>query len=238
MIAIASNGYRSLWIVLGLGFLLRVVYVFEIDQSPLFVYPAVDSETYVHQAERIAAGNWLNLGKGPFWQPPFYPYFLGVLKALFPASFFHVVRLVQALLGALVCGLTWWIGRHVFNEAVGFIAGISVALCGTLVFFDGELLPASLATFFNMISLVALLQAWRQPTGGRFLGCGVALGIAAIVVPSILMFAALVPIGLLWKFSNRRGWMYTAVFLAGMALPIGLVAARNQIICFNRISSS
>ena len=230
MIAIASNGYKSLWIVLGLGFLLRVVYVFEIDQSPLFVYPAVDSETYVNQAERIAAGNWLYLGQGPFWQPPMYPYFLAGLKALFPSSFFYITRLIQALLGALVCGMAWWMGRHVFNEAVGIIAGVSVALCGTLIFFDGELLPASLSTFFNMVALVALLQTWRQPTSGRFLGCGVVLGLAAVVVPSILMFAAFVPVGLLWKFSNRQGWVYTAVFLGGMALPIAPVTARNYVV--------
>lgn len=230
VISLALSGYRSLWIVLGLGFLLRVVYVFEIDESPLFFYPAVDSETYVHQAERIADGNWLYSGQGPFWQPPFYPYFLGILKALFPASFFHIVRLVQALLGALVCGFTWWIGRHVFSEAVGFIAGISVALCGTLIFFDGELLPASLATFFNMGSLAALLNAWRKPAGGRFLVCGMMFGIASIVVPSVLLFAALIPIGLLWKFPSRQRWTYTAVFLVGMALSIGPVAVRNHIV--------
>ena len=99
-----------------------------------------------------------------------------------------------------------------------------------LIFFDGELLPASLATFFNMGSLAALLNAWRQPAGGRFLVCGVMFGIASIVVPSVLLFAALIPIGLLWKFSSRQRWTYTAVFLVGMAISIGPVAMHNHII--------
>lgn len=94
------QGYRSLWIVLGLALVLRVAYVFEIDQSPLFAYPAVDSETYARQALRLAEGNWLGVGQGPFWQPPLYPYFLGAVKVLFPESFFHAARLLQALMGS------------------------------------------------------------------------------------------------------------------------------------------
>lgn len=221
------RGYGSLWLVLGLGFALRVAYVFEIDQSPLFFYPAVDSETYTHQAERIAAGNWLYAGQGPFWQPPLYPYVLAAFKTLFPDWFFHVVRLFQALLGALVCGMAWWIGRYLFNGTVGLIAGMLVALSGSLIFFDGELLPASLATFLNMAALVALLCAWRYPTVGRFAICGVALGTAAVTVPTVLLFAAAVPVGLLRKFANRQGGILAAVFLVGLALPIAPVAARN-----------
>ncbi len=223
----SARDYRPLWLVLALSLLLRVAYVFEIDQSPLFVYPAVDSETYTHQAERLAAGNWLYSGQGPFWQPPLYPYVLGALKTLFPISFFHVVRLFQALLGALVCGMAWWIGRHVFNGTVGLIAGVLAALSGPLIFFDGEMLPASLATFLNMASLVALLHAWRHPTALRFAVCGVALGTAAVAVPTVLLFAAAVPVGLLRRFAHRQGGMYAAVFLVGIALPIAPVAARN-----------
>ena len=43
--SIYNKGRRPLWIVLALALLMRVAYILEIDQSPLFVYPAVDSET-------------------------------------------------------------------------------------------------------------------------------------------------------------------------------------------------
>ena len=103
-------GGRALWLVLALALALRVAYVFEIDQSPLFAHPAVASKTYTQQALKLAAGNWLDAGQGPFWQPPLYPYFLGTVKALFPDGFFHAARLIQALMGALVCTMTCWIG--------------------------------------------------------------------------------------------------------------------------------
>ena len=228
--SIYNKGRRPLWIVLALALLLRVAYVLEIDQSPLFVYPAVDSETYTRQAEGLAAGNWLGVGQGPFWQPPLYPYFLGAVKAAFPQAFFHVARLLQALLGALVCAMVWWVGRYMFNPAVGFLAGIFAAACGPLIFFDGELLPASLAAFLNMLALVVLLRVWRRPTGWGFLVAGLAFGVGALAVPTVVMFAVMVPIDLVRRFPHRQGLLFGVIFLLGLAMPIAPVVARNHIV--------
>ena len=223
-------GRRPLWIVLVLALLMRVAYVLEIDDSPLFTYPAVDSETYTRQAEGLAAGNWLGVGQGPFWQPPLYPYFLGAVKASFPVGFFHVARLLQALLGALVCAMVWWVGRYMFNPAVGLLAGLSAAVCGPLIFFDGELLPASLSAFLNLSALVILLRVWRRPTGWGYIGAGAAFGFAALAVPTVMMFALMVPIDIIRRFPHRQGLVFSVLFLLGSALPIGPVAARNYIV--------
>ena len=55
------------WIgaVFLLALVVRVVYILEIDASPLFAHPAVDSLTYTQHAERLAAGNWLGRGRWP-----------------------------------------------------------------------------------------------------------------------------------------------------------------------------
>ncbi len=238
MFAEILKGHRPLWLVLALALLLRVVYVFEIDQSPLFAHPAVDSKTYTHQAFKLAAGNWLGVGQGPFWQPPLYPYFLGAVKALFPDDFFHAARLIQALMGALVCAMTWWIGRYMFSPAVGFGAGVGAALYGPLIFFDGKLLPAALSVFLNMAALVILLAVWRRPTGWGFLVAGAAFGLGAVAVPTVMMFAVMVPIDLFRRFPHRQGFVYTGIFLLGIALPIAPVAARNAYIGGDRVGIS
>ena len=149
------------WAVFLLALVLRLFHVLQLDASPLFAHPAVDSLTYAEHAARLAAGNWPGYGEGPFWQPPLYPYFLGLLKTFFPQSFFYAVRFVQALLGALSCVLLYVLGSHLFRPAVGAGAALGAALCGTLIFFDGELLPASLATFLDLAGLVLLLRALR-----------------------------------------------------------------------------
>ena len=211
-------------LVFVLALAVRVAYVFELDASPLFVHPAVDAKTYTHHAARLAAGHWLGVGEGPFWQPPLYPYFLGVVKVLAGESFFYAVRLGQALLGALVCAMSWWIGRVLFNPAVGLLAGLGAALCGPLIFFDGELLPACLATFVNLLALVVLLRVWRRPSRWGFLGAGAAFGIGALAVPTVLAFAVAVPIVLLWV-SRPVGW--AGAFVLGVLLAIAPVAWRN-----------
>ena len=215
------------WLVFALALALRVAYIFEADASPLFEHPAVDAKTYTHHAQRLAAGNWLGVGEGPFWQPPLYPYFLGAVKVLFPESFFYAVRFVQALLGALVCAMSWWIGRALFNPAVGLLAGIGAALCGPLIFFDGELLPASLAAFVDLLALVVLLRVWRRPSRWGFLGAGAAFGVGALAVPTVLTFAVAVPIVLLWRAPCRQGLIWTGAFALGVILAVTPVAWRN-----------
>ena len=215
------------WLVFACALALRVVYIFEADASPLFAHPAVDAKTYTHHAQRLAAGNWLGVGEGPFWQPPLYPYFLGAVKSLFAESFFYAVRFVQALLGALVCAMSWWIGRTLFNPAVGLLAGIGAALCGPLIFFDGELLPASLAAFINLLALVMLVCVWRRPTHWGLLGVGVAFGVGALAVPTVLTFAVAVPVVVLWNTPRRQGLSWAGAFSLGVVLAIAPVAWRN-----------
>ena len=223
------------WIgaVFLLALAVRVVYILEINASPLFSHPAVDSLTYTQHAERLAAGNWLGRGDGPFWQPPLYPYLLGVLKTLFPEAFFYVVRLVQALLGALTCALIYWLGRQVARPAVAAAAAVATILCGPLIFFDGELLPASLATFLNLVSLALLWRVLQRPSGTGFLGAGLVFGLAALTVPTVLTFAPVAAAWIGWRlrdWGGQRSAIWAGLFLLGSALMIAPVSLRNAVI--------
>ena len=235
-----SLPHRARWIgaVFLLALVVRVVYILEIDDSPLFSHPAVDSLTYTQHAERLAAGNWLGRGSGPFWQPPLYPYLLGVLKTLFPGSFFYVVRLVQASLGALTCVLIYWLGRQVARPAVAAAAAVATTLCGPLIFFDGELLPASLATFLDLAGLALLWRALERPSGPRFLGAGLVFGLAGLAVPTVLAF---VPVAAAWigwrlrEWGRQRAAIWAGLFLLGSALTIAPVSLRNAVIGGDRV---
>ncbi len=54
------------YLVFGLALLVRVAYVLQIDASPLFHFPVVDARTYAEHAARLAEGEWLGRGEGPF----------------------------------------------------------------------------------------------------------------------------------------------------------------------------
>ena len=216
---------RTPWGILALALVMRLIYLLQIDASPLFDYPVVDSKTYVQHAGRLAAGNWLGLGDGPFWQPPFYPYFLGVIKSILPGSFFFAARFVQMLCGAISCLLVYHLGRKFFCPVVGLMAGLAAALYGPSIFFEGELLPASLATLLNLAGLALLARALERSSGKFFLGAGAVFGMAAITVSTVLLFV-LVAAAWIWR-SQGQTVRRAGVFLLGTALVIAPVALRN-----------
>lgn len=218
----------ALWIVLlALG--VRLAYLLQLDSSPLFCHPVVDAETYTQHAARLAAGNWLGQGEGPFWQPPLYPYFLGVVKLCFPDSFFYAARFLQAILGALSCALVYWVGRQFLQLAVALAAAAIGALYGPLIFFDGELLPATLATFLDLAGLALLLKSLQRPGAWRLAGAGAVLGLGALAVPTVLGFAGAGAGWMAWRY-RAQGLRWAGLLLAGAALAIAPVSLRNYFI--------
>ena len=223
-------------LICALALLLRLVYAFELDDSPLYQFPAVDADTYNQHAERLAAGNWLSRGTGPFWQPPAYPYFLGLIKLAFSGSaFFYAARIAQARIDSLTCALVYSIGARLFTRGVGIGAGVVTAVYGPMLFFAGELLPTTLATFLDVLGLLLLLKAQDHPTLPRFFTAGIILGLAAVTIPTVLPFcgAAAVWIAVVrWRQRNaaRPAATVAAVFLLALALPVSPVSVRNCLV--------
>ena len=219
------------WGVFVLALAIRVAYIFQIETSPLFAHPPVDGLTYIEHAEDLAAGNWLGQGREAFWQPPLYPYVLGLLYALSSDLFFYAVRFFQALCGALLCVLTWSLGRQLFNPAVGTAAAGAAALYGPLIFFDGEILPATLGTFLNMAGLALLLRALRRPSFLRFAGAGLVFGLAVLTVATVLSFALGAAIYICYEIRKQnRPLRLPSAFLLGLLLAIAPVTLRNYAI--------
>ena len=205
---------------------LRLLYLLQADDSPLFFHPIVDARTYVRTALHLSAGQWLGAPQ-PFWQPPLYPYFLGGLFALFGEDY-HLPRLVQAVSGTAVCLLVFSLGRRAFSSpAVGWFAAAAAALYGPFLYFEGELLPASLAVFFNTLALLALI--WAAAGGiGRWLVAGFLLGVTALTVASVLLF---IPVALLWARHQARAPVPTlGALILGLALAIAPVTLHNRVV--------
>lgn len=212
-------------IVFVLALSLRVVHAFQMSASPLFTMPAVDAATYSEQAARLAAGNWLGRGQGPFWQPPLYPYFLGSIKLAFPESFYYAARWAQALIGSLTCVLLYWVGQRLFGRGVAFCGGLMAAAYGPLIYFDARLLPTGLAALLTLVSLLLLMRAAERPTRCVALVAGVALGLASL---SAAILASLIPGVAIWLFYRSR--KTTAPFVLGAVLAIAPATLRNYAI--------
>ena len=205
--------------VFALALSVRLYYLHEIRASPLFTTPVVDARTYTEEARYLSDVSFAGR-PAPFWQPPLYPVLLGGLFAL-AGDDLYVPRLIQAVIGALVCVLICLLGHRVFGAGVGVGAGFAAALYGPFIYFGGELLPTLLACCLN---LLVLLLAIGEGGWARWLAAGVLLGLSALAVANVLLFAPMLLGYLYWRQRQLRP---PAFLLLGCALVIAPVAYRN-----------
>ena len=198
---------------------LRLSYLWEHHASPFFDAPIVDAQTFLKQA--LASDPFWG-GDEPYWQPPLYIYLLTFVCWLLPTSYFIGIRLVHASLGVLSCLLVYALARHAFGEQVGRIAGVMAALCGSLLYFEGELLAVSVEVFLNLLLLYGLLLAWRRDRGRDWVLAGFIAGLAALTRPTILLFIAIFCVWALWhrRTSAYRPLFSFVVLIALVILPV------------------
>ncbi len=162
-----------------------------------------------------------------FWQPPLYPYVLGIIKTLAPESFFYAIRWFQVILGALTCGLIYTLGKYWFTKKIALIAGFAACFYAPLIFFDGEVLPASLATFLDLLGLLLLVRSLKNNNKWDIFLAGLVFGLASLTVASVLSFVIAATIWLVWQ---QRSFRLAGIFVFGIFLVIFPITLRNYTI--------
>lgn len=187
------------WGLLGvflLAFALRLVYLLELRESLLFAAALGDGREYLAWARQIVAGNWL--GDEVFYQAPLYPYLLALVQRVAGPELWPV-RLLQALAGALSCGLVALAGRRFFTPRAGLAAGLLLAVYPPAIFFGALIQKSGLALFLLCLLLALLAEAAMGATGRRsaiaLVGTGLVLGALALTRENALV---LVPVLALW----------------------------------------
>jgi tetratricopeptide (TPR) repeat protein len=211
------------------AFVLRLVYILQLRANPYFDAPAMDPLYHHDWARAFAAGE--TFWDGAYFRAPLYPWFLGLIYRLFGADNPLAVRIAQAGLGALSCGLLYLIGRLVFTRTVGVIAGFAAATYWIFMYFEGELLIPVLAVFLDLVLVWLLLWTGERRSPTAWVLSGLALGVSALARPNILLFA---PALVVWIFVLhrprwRRALGYGACLFFGTIAPILPVTIRNYV---------
>ena len=228
-----SRRFRLPLLLFALALVPRLLFWVEWNQAGLLALPVVDARTFDQEARGLLAGAWP--GSEPFWQAPLYSFFLGGIYHLAGPSW-PAARLANALLGAGTCLLAWMLARRWLSSQWALVAFGICALYGPLLYFEGQLLRETLATFLLLLSLLALFRARET---GRILSWGVAgllLGIASVCRENALV---LLPLVLAWELLARRRpapkpapgpnrALRAMAFLLGAALAIAPVTIRNR----------
>ncbi len=211
----------------------RLLYLWQVADQPFMATLLSDSRAYWQWAGNIASGDWASRDLGTFYQAPLYPYFLALVRSL--GGDLGALRLLQALLGALSCGLVALAGRRLFSPMAGLAAGGLLALYAPAIFFDGLIQKTSLALFWMVLLLYFLAKVVQG--GGRrsVLSLGITLGLLILVRENALL---LVPVIALWLAMESRSkealppriWQRLGWLGVGLLLTLSPVAARNLIV--------
>lgn len=226
-----TSATKGLWRVsVGIfccALLVRLIFLVENRNVPFFNYRGIDAQQYHEMAVGFLEGTWP--GKQAFSWPPLYPLFLGLLYKTIGQNA-TIVKMLQAALGSVSCVLVYFIARTIFNgRFVPIAAAIICCLCGTLVYFDGQLLSGNMDVLLELLIIFSLLFASRHRQIIWWGVAGLFVGLSAINRGAILLF---LPIILLWMYmvpryrwgiegeSERPAFWRTAIALL---LPVGLV---------------
>jgi tetratricopeptide (TPR) repeat protein len=214
----------------GVALAVRLLHTWQLQPSPFFTVLLGDARAYDRWAQNLAAGDWI--GSDVFYQAPLYPYFLGLVYALFDRDLL-VVRIIQALIGSVSCALLGLAAARFFSARAGLLAGLGLALWAPAIFFDSLLQKSVLDVFFVCLGLylIAGLAAPEDPERGRqaagsWLALGLAMGGLALTRENALVFVATIVVWA-WLRPGASRSRRLLPFAAGLLIVLAPVVARN-----------
>ena len=208
--------------VLVAAFLIRIAYLVDIADSIYIDYPVLDSAWYHAKALDVLAGD--HLAASASFRVPLYVYFLAGCYSVFGESF-AAPLIIQAIVGALSCGLILLIGRRIFGRVAGAAAGFAFAFYRMAIYSDGEILPTTLFMFFMLLAVWFLLNCLSGGRSRDAILTGSFLGLGFLTRPDIFPFA-LVMIGVLAALDrSKRGLRLAgtvAIVFVGFLILLGI----------------
>ena len=133
-------------------FLVSLLFFALLLRFPLLLYPEVihnDGAEYIRHAKLILNGDWAG-GKAP----PFYPALIAVAHFVVP-DWEMAGILVSTIFGFLLVLPVFYLGKEIFDERVGILSGLMVAVHPYLTSYSGSVLTDS--TYSFLVAMVVLV---------------------------------------------------------------------------------
>ena len=205
----------------------RPAFVFLAGLVLRLVFVALEPATRARGDERtwlVLALEWVAAPPASFdplespllFYPPLHPYLVGAAAAL--GGGLVAVKVVQALLSALLIPAVALVGRRTFGPGVGLAAAAATAAYPTLIWYSAHFWSEPLFLVLLWWGLERALAA-DEGRGGAAVASGVLLGLAALTREVPLYF---VPILVVWMLGRRDR--------ASLARALALVVATTAVV--------
>jgi len=221
---------KILLFILAVAFLLRLLYILEIQDTFFLSYLTDDSKIYNDWAIKMAQdGKWTM--NSPFFMAPAYPFFLRIIYGIFGKTLF-LVQLLQVIANIATIVFTYLAVRNFSNKKAAIVAAIISAFYTNYIFYSGAILSETLQTFIYSILIYYLTINKKKRSKNYFFYLGLLLGFAAWFRGNILVFAILYSLFVLYKFLKYASIRHKLIkdlgmFYAGLILIIVPITIHN-----------
>ncbi|MBU2471857.1 MAG: glycosyltransferase family 39 protein, partial [Bacteroidetes bacterium] len=223
---------KFLGIILFVGFLLRIIFYFELKNTPLFSDLFSDSRIYFDFAKDIVRKNdWF--GSTVFYMSPAYTYFLALVRALFD-DVFVFARFIQILISTVNILLIYLIAKKLFSPKAGYAAAFISAIYSVFIFYSASILIETLQTFFVSLLIFYLIKDADYKFEKHWLIIGILLSISALFRANILLFILFIVPWLIYNFRQseilKPQLASSLLFLVlGIIIPILPITINNYL---------
>jgi 4-amino-4-deoxy-L-arabinose transferase-like glycosyltransferase len=195
--------------IIGLGFVIRV--------AAIFIFPVSEDTTNVwwmteNIVNNLLAGNGYTIdGINPdLLIFPVYPIFLTALRMLHIP--FFCAKIIQCLIGALICLIIYHIGKKIYNKNAGLVASFLWAIYPYSVMHSKALEDSTLLTLFSVLSILLSLMLLENKRFLIAMTLGLVCGLAIMTRNTFLSF---MPFLLVWLFVylGLRYWRHILIFV-------------------------
>jgi 4-amino-4-deoxy-L-arabinose transferase-like glycosyltransferase len=221
--------------------LLRVPYFFERDSSVDLRQPTVDAGFHDDWARSLAFGaegasGWRpahyadpHFDSSPYLRPPGFPYLLAGIYRVSGGSHLAAVA-VQMILGCLSVWLLFSLVCRALGPGAGLVAALLLGCHWAPIYFEGELHAPALLIALELAFASCLLRFREARKRSWLAGAALALGLAVLTRPNVLLYLPAACLWLAWLGKRRaRPWRKDALCLcAGVALAVLPATIRNK----------
>jgi 4-amino-4-deoxy-L-arabinose transferase-like glycosyltransferase len=177
------------------------------------------------ETQTILNGDWMIYATGFPGREPLL-FYLTALLSHFTGLNFYTLKLITALLGIITVPVVYLLGREAYNDAVGLVAALLLAVAKWHVLISRVGFRGIQTALFTALVLLFLLRGLRRGRRGDFLWAGFFAGLALYTYTAALAIWPAVLLGLgLYALAGRARDLVRVRRSLFLALLIALLVA-------------